>query len=114
MVLLFQSCQLPLDNASTELEVSKPLKDFSFVLGCGSGCALTYNTSEINQNEEWITIKFKVEMYINEKLADEHFETYQFNTKPNRLILDESGSELPEDTHPKLLNELSKVFDYLE
>ncbi len=114
LALVFQNCQLPLDNASTELEVSEALNNSSFVLSCGSGCALTYNTSEINQNEEWVTIKFKVETYVNEELADDHFETYQFKTDSNKVILGESGSELPEDIHLRLYNELLKVFDYLK
>ncbi len=110
----FQSCQLSTEKAPSELNVSEALKDFSFVVSCGAGCALTYNSNEIQQNENSVTIKFKVEMYINEQLTEVYFDPYQFKTYPDEVILDESGAELSEDTHPKLLSELIKVFEYLE
>lgn len=102
------------EKTSSDFKISESLENFSFVLGCGSGCALTYNVSEIEQNEKFVTIEFKVEMYINEKVTDEYFDAYRFKTNPNQVVLDESGAELSHDTHPMLLDKLTRVFDYLE
>ncbi len=53
-------------------------------------------------------------MFINEELSDVHFETYQFQTYPQKLISDETGGMLSSETHPSLINDLTKVFNHLE
>lgn len=113
-LLVFQCCQCNNEKTSSKFEISDSIRDFSFVVSCGSGCALTYNFNKIERNEKSITIKFKVEMYVNEETIDVYYETYRFKTEPDKLIEDESGKELSNDIHPKLLNELKKVFDYFE
>ncbi|CAH0266473.1 hypothetical protein [Chryseobacterium sp. Bi04] len=52
--------------------------DNSFVLSCGSGCAMTYIPEVVLQDKQVINVKFKVETYINDKLSDIHYEKYYF------------------------------------
>ncbi|WP_128572448.1 hypothetical protein [Chryseobacterium sp. P1-3] len=52
--------------------------DNSFVLSCGSGCAMTYTLQSIQQNNAIVNVKFKVENYINEELSDTYYEKYNF------------------------------------
>jgi hypothetical protein len=52
----------------------------SFVISCGSGCAMTYNTENIiNINHSSKKVKFKVDMYVDEQLSDTYYETYIFS-----------------------------------
>jgi hypothetical protein len=50
----------------------------SFVLSCGSGCAMTYMAEKVIRNLPVITVKFKVEMYLEGQLSDTYYETYVF------------------------------------
>lgn len=51
----------------------------SFVLSCGSGCAMTYTKESVTGNFPDLIVKFKVEMYIDEQLSDTYDETYIFS-----------------------------------
>lgn len=67
---------------------AKPINkwDKSFVVSCGSGCAMTYIVDNISQNLPIIKVKFKVEMYTDEKLSDTYDETYTFSyDKSNKI-----------------------------
>jgi hypothetical protein len=44
--------------------------NWSFVLSCGSGCAMTYNTESITGNLPEMKVTFNVDMYVDEKLSD--------------------------------------------
>lgn len=59
----------------------------SFVISCGSGCAMTYTAENILQNDaNSIKVKFKVEMYTDEQLSDTYYETYFFSYNKNKEI----------------------------
>lgn len=66
------------ESVSTEKE--EEVK--SFTVSCGSGCAITYSEDTIISNDTSKEVKFKIEMYIDEVLTDEYFETYVFNCDP--------------------------------
>jgi len=48
----------------------------SFVVSCGSGCAMTYSEHKIATKTHASELTLKVEMYVNETLSDEYYETY--------------------------------------
>lgn len=58
----------------------------SFTLSCGSGCAMTYNETERNILGAKVEIKYKVTQYIDEKIEDEYFETYLFDSNSNEEL----------------------------
>lgn len=60
---------------------NKTLEDFheSFVLNCGSGCAMTYTTAGITGDFPEIEVKFMVEMYVDEQLSETYYEVYLFS-----------------------------------
>lgn len=51
----------------------------SFVLSCGSGCAMTYTSESVTGNLPDLKVKFKVEMYVDEQLSDTYNEVYVFS-----------------------------------
>ncbi|GEN78118.1 hypothetical protein CHA01nite_38580 [Chryseobacterium hagamense] len=51
----------------------------SFVLNCGSGCAMTYTAEKVQRSLPRITVTFRVEMYLDEQLSDTYYETYVFS-----------------------------------
>lgn len=69
-----------------EKEAANSKKDFSrikkqsFVISCGSGCAMTYNVKDINQlNATSIRVVFDVDTYIDEEQTENLVETYIFD-----------------------------------
>ena len=55
------------------------IKKQSFVLSCGSGCAMTYHIKDVHQiNEIKIKVAFDVDMYVDEVLTESFKETYTF------------------------------------
>jgi hypothetical protein len=59
----------------------------SFVISCGSGCAMTYDTENIiNINPSSKKVKFKVDMYVDEQLSDTYYETYIFSYDESNKI----------------------------
>lgn len=58
----------------------------SFVASCGSGCAMTYTPEEMVKNGNSITVKFKVEMYIDTELDNTSYETYIFSYNESNEI----------------------------
>ncbi|WP_294333461.1 hypothetical protein [uncultured Chryseobacterium sp.] len=54
----------------------------SFVLSCGSGCAMTYTAEKVRRNLLRITVTFKVEMYLDGQLSDTYYKTYVFLYDP--------------------------------
>lgn len=63
------------------LSTSKVIKGInkSFVLNCGSGCAMTYTAENISSELPRIKVKFKIETYLDEKLSDTYYDVYIFN-----------------------------------
>lgn len=59
----------------------------SFVISCGSGCSMTYDTENIiNINPSSKKVKFKVDMYVDERLSDTYYETYIFSYDESNKI----------------------------
>ncbi|GGG65981.1 hypothetical protein GCM10007332_30770 [Epilithonimonas arachidiradicis] len=68
-----------LKSKNSERDFSK-LKNQSFVLSCGTGCAMTHNVKEIRPiNEASIKVTFEVDMYVDGELTETFDETYLFN-----------------------------------
>ena len=57
----------------------------SFVLSCGSGCAMTYTAKEIEKEGSAFQVKFDVQMYVDEVESDSFEETYEFYYKDKQL-----------------------------
>jgi len=57
----------------------------SFVLSCGSGCAMTYTAKEIEKEESVFRVKFDVQMYVDEVESDSFEETFEFHFKDNEF-----------------------------
>ena len=57
----------------------------SFVLSCGSGCAMTYIAKEIEKEESAFRVKFDVQMYVDEVESDSFEETFEFHFKDKQL-----------------------------
>ncbi|WP_370901148.1 hypothetical protein [Chryseobacterium gossypii] len=51
----------------------------SFVISCGSGCAMSYSPENIRSVGKSVKVKFKVDMYLDEVLTDTYEETYMFS-----------------------------------
>lgn len=58
----------------------------SFVLSCVSGCAMTYTAEKVIYSLPEITVRFKVEMYLEGQLSDTYYETYVFLYDPSGRI----------------------------
>lgn len=100
-------------QAQPKNESLKPKKviNDSFVISCGSGCAMRYTKkSEATKGEFSKEITFNVEMFINEVLTEEYTETYLFNCKKNenQILLKEDDSSEIIDLHPSILENLTK------
>ena len=58
----------------------------SFVLSCGSGCAMTYSAAEITKDSQHIKVKFNVDQYIDEVLTETFKDDFIFSyDASNRL-----------------------------
>lgn len=86
---------------------------YSFVLSCGSGCALTYdlrNKNHINNNE--LELKFHITMFVNEQVAEEYFELYKIKHSDRNIVeiysIDNKKNLLEEDS-PNLFFEIKKL-----
>ncbi|KQR94393.1 hypothetical protein ASG01_00445 [Chryseobacterium sp. Leaf180] len=58
----------------------------SFVISCGSGCAMTYNAESVTGKLPDLKVKFKVEMYVDEQLNDTYNEVYLFEYNQSNEI----------------------------
>lgn len=56
---------------------SKEIND-SFVVSCGSGCAMTYNVKKITDLGKVKEVKFEIETYIDDVLSERNDETFLF------------------------------------
>jgi hypothetical protein len=84
--IVFFNCEKAQGNISNPQKTTTE-NNKSFVISCGSGCAMTYTAENILQNGTTsIKVKFKVEMYTDEQLSDTYYETYFFSYSKNKEI----------------------------
>lgn len=57
----------------------------SFVVSCGSGCALSYDLKEVNKEGTVIKVDFDVIQYINEKIVDRYSELVKYIFTSNKI-----------------------------
>lgn len=85
-------------NTTSENDFSE-IKKQSFVISCGTGCAMTHNVKEIKKiNQTSIEVKFEVEMYINEEVTETFDETYVFSYGNINTIRNKKSDEYIEKT----------------
>lgn len=75
-----------LDSNSIQKTNHESIGKESFTLNCGSGCAMTYNEMEKNILGGKVEIKYKLTQYIDEKVEDEYFETYLFDSNSDEEL----------------------------
>ncbi|MFC4636074.1 hypothetical protein ACFO3O_19345 [Dokdonia ponticola] len=100
------------DNNLDKQELStSPKASKSFVISCGSGCAMTYSEQSRIKKEHVIETVFKVERYTNEKRIEEYVETYVFscaNSNKTEQITRKGDSDFNiENQHPVLQEHLT-------
>lgn len=82
---------------SEKISYSKKKSNDSFVISCGSGCAMTYNVENITGNEKIKKVKFKIDTYIDDVLSETNKEVYFFyyNNQSNEIekIIQEGQKE---------------------
>ncbi|SNV34687.1 Uncharacterised protein [Chryseobacterium taklimakanense] len=66
------------DALNNKINAVEKIRDKSFVISCGTSCAMTYSAEQIIKNNSIFKVKFNVDNYINEELADTYKETYSF------------------------------------
>ncbi|WP_294251242.1 hypothetical protein [uncultured Chryseobacterium sp.] len=66
------------DPISTHINDSIKIQDKSFVISCGTSCAVTYTANQIIKDNFTYKVTFNVDMYINEELAETYKEIYSF------------------------------------
>lgn len=97
-IVKYQKSQSLSNSKNEEASVSK-----SFVISCGSGCAMTYIAQNILQDQSTLKVKFKVEMYTNEELSDTYYETYIFyynNGKIEKINIEGKKENILENLLP--------------
>ncbi|WP_299435601.1 hypothetical protein [uncultured Aquimarina sp.] len=104
-----------IDNNSSANVTDK--NNNSFVISCGSGCAMTYSESKIVSENNVKEVTFKVEMYINEKLSEKYDQTYIFNCDASnegiQLQLKGDTNYKIEDEHPEIQEKLKSYISKL-
>lgn len=102
-----------IELSSNNIDYLQTIEEKSFVISCGSGCAMTYTAEQIIKNESSFKVRFKVEMYVNEVLSDTYKETYLFvydnSNKIDKIILEGTKRNALE-TLPKGAQELFREF----
>ncbi|SNR31301.1 hypothetical protein [Flavobacterium sp. ov086] len=74
------------EDVSTTLNIAKDYANETFVISCGSGCAMNYTPEYVLKYITTIKVKFNVKMYIDEVLSDTYFETYIFYYDKNNEL----------------------------
>ena len=78
----------------------------SFVISCGSGCAMIYTENKIITNNNFSEVTFKVEMFVNEVLSKEYEETYSYICNPSN---NETEIKLKGDDDYNIENQHSEI-----
>lgn len=81
----------------------------SFVISCGSGCALVYDLKGFETTEDCVVLNFEVNMFIDEIAEQSYFETYKVLKSEGNRIATESGVILSEQDHGALFVEMERV-----
>ncbi|WP_166919625.1 hypothetical protein [Flavobacterium poyangense] len=85
----------------------------SFTIVCGSGCVMTYNEEARKTNKNSVEIKYKITQYIDEKIEDEYFETYIFESDENinlkSIHLNKSKDNILNDSNSLLREEFLEI-----
>ncbi|QFS28736.1 hypothetical protein SAMN05444344_0706 [Tenacibaculum mesophilum] len=85
-------------------------ENHSFVISCGSGCAITYTQNKIVSNNNTHEVTFKVKMYVNELLSEEYYESYFFTCTPSNgdagIKLKEDNEVNSDNVNPEVLKQL--------
>lgn len=74
----------------------------SFVVSCGSGCAMTYVADKIETKSSGIQVYFTIDMYVDEKITDNYTESYLFKFDESNNI----HEIISEETNENVLNTL--------
>ncbi|PJJ84435.1 hypothetical protein CLV57_1447 [Mucilaginibacter auburnensis] len=69
-----------------QVKTTEDTKLSSFVLSCGSGCAMTYTPESITGKLPVLIVQFKVEMFVDEELTDTYNEVYEFSYNSSKQI----------------------------
>jgi len=96
--------------SSFKKEFSETSDKKSFVISCGSGCAMTYSEDKIVTANDTKEVTFKVAMYVNERLSDQYLVTYQFNCETSAgesIKLKGSNEDSTEQEHPEIKKRLN-------
>jgi hypothetical protein len=98
-----------IDNQPSEITTEETKN--TFVVSCGSGCAMTYTEREIISNVDTNQVTFKVVLQVNEIKDDEYFATYVFNCnieieEKQIQLIGNDGDENIEDLHSELKKQL--------
>ncbi|MCP2025476.1 hypothetical protein L1276_000616 [Flavobacterium sp. HSC-32F16] len=81
-ILEVNNSKIPSDTKEIKNTINK-----SLVISCGSGCAMTYTAESIQSEAPTIKVKFKVEMYLDEKISDTYYEVYIFKYDTSNIII---------------------------
>lgn len=89
----------------------------SFVISCGSGCAMTYTEHKIVTNNNSSEVTFKIEMFVNEVLSKEYYETYSYTCTPSNnnaeIKLKDDANYHIENQHPEIQEKLKSYIPQL-
>jgi len=65
----------------------KNMKESSFVISCGSGCAMQYNVKEIEGNRSKVKVQFSVQQFEDEQETDNYVEEFFFYYNNQNTLL---------------------------
>ena len=86
VLILFSCNRQPVKKQTAHTTANRKNAIESFVVSCGSGCAMTYTSGGITRNLPDIKVNFEVQMHVDEELTDTYEEVYIFSyTKLNEL-----------------------------
>jgi len=75
------------ENSPKKPEVIGKMQDSSFVISCGSGCALTYDAKQISGNQSVIKVNFSVIMFEDQEETDHYPENFIFYYDQNGKLI---------------------------
>lgn len=136
LVLIFMSCKdypsnkqvndvvKDYNDSLSTIKLNKDIKlnkldstSYSFVLSCGSGCALTYDLVKNQKlNDDLLELVFHITMYTNDEVVDNYVETYRIkysNNKVYKIYFNDDREKLLEKDSPNLFFEIKKLSDIL-
>ena len=86
VLILFSCNRQPIQKQTAHTATNRKNAIESFVVSCGSGCAMTYTSVRITRNLPEIKVNFEVQMHVDEELTETYEEVYIFSyNKSNEL-----------------------------